>query len=138
MNGCIGYFHDKDAWMPPNIPPQDQGVEWFRLNSLHHYVKREMPILGIGYSAYLIFAEVLGGRLSHGKDGMDIGTTTHKIIREDGGFYSYEEGAPVCAGLYESDPDGEDIVATAERLLKHGRMGGLLTTAPVPKKPIQV
>lgn len=138
LNGCVSYCMDEDAWMPPNIPAQDQAVEFFRLNVLKYYINKGIPILGLGYSSLLTFAEVLGGKLIFGQDGMSRGAQKYKIVDDDGVFYSTVPGK-ICAGFDQYAPFeyGEELVVTAEKLLSHhgGNKTTVTVTVPKPDPP---
>jgi hypothetical protein len=97
---------------PPIFPPQDPGLEYFRLNFLHYYVKKKMPILGIGTSSFLIFAEVCKGNLIFGADGLSWGAT--KLPNVDTNTNNFV--GPYCGGLLNFSIN-EDLCEFAEALL---------------------
>lgn len=136
INSNVSYCGMEDLILPFNCPPQDQGVEYFRLNTLHYYINKKIPILGIGYSSYLIFAEVLGGKLFQGPDGISRAVLP-KIVDDEQGFLS-SIPKKVCAGFdqqYSKEvPFAEDLIILADKLLKlREGDGSNLVPVPVPK-----
>lgn len=125
LNGNASYCFNEDSWMPPHVRPQDQGIEYFRLNRLLYYVQKNIPVIGLGYSAYLIFAEVLKGTLQFGSDGLSIGTSKIKASYDEVAFQCPQKHY-VCGGLFaeRSKGYGEDLIVFAENMLKHGNSGG--------------
>lgn len=59
LNANISYC-DKSMLFEP---PQCNRLEYFRLNHLYWYVNKGTPIVGLGHSSWLIFGEVLKGKL---------------------------------------------------------------------------
>ena len=105
INTNVSYFRSS----APGIPPQDQGIERFRLHSMQYWVNKKVPILGLGYSAFLTFAE-LGGTLYCGKDGLGFNHKKGVDIYHDK-FFAHN-----AAGLVNYEID-ENIVLLAESLL---------------------
>jgi len=105
INTNVSYFTSP----APGIPPQDQGVERFRLHDFHYWVKKGVPILGLGYSAFLTFAE-LGGKLYCGSDGLGF------IQQKNVDIYHDKFFGKNSAGLVDYKVD-ESIVVLAETLL---------------------
>lgn len=138
INANVAYCVSEGLLLPFNCPPQDQAVEYFRLNTLMYYINKKTPILGIGMSSYLTFAEVLGGKLFQGPDGISRAVMP-KIVDDSQGFLS-SIPKKICAGfdqLYSKDVQyGEDLIILADKLLKL-REGDGTTLVPVtvPKVP---
>ena len=121
--------------MPPHVRPQDQGVEYFRLNRLQYYVQKNIPVIGLGYSAYVIFAEVLKGTLNFGSDGLSIGTSKIKANYDVEQFFCPQKHY-VCGGMFKERGlgYGEDLVVFAEQMLKYGGQGGSIKVT-IPNTP---
>ena len=103
-----------------NTPPQDNGIEYFRTHTLHYYVKKNIPILGLGTSAYLTFAEVCSGKLLFGNDGLSCGASKKKTD-----VYNDHFVGPNCGGLFQFGLN-EDLVLFAESLLpRNSPTGGV-------------
>ena len=49
--------------VPPPCSGSDQWVEFFRVNLLSYYVKKGIPLCGIGSGACILYSEVLKGKL---------------------------------------------------------------------------
>lgn len=94
LNSTVGYCIGNVC-----VPPQDNAVEYWRLNTLQYFVNKQIPIAGIGMSAFLIFAEVLRGKLQYGPDGMSFGAAKKDYELILNGFV-----AKNAAGLYQFDP----------------------------------
>jgi len=135
LNGNASYCFNADSWMPPHVKPQDQGVEYFRLNRLLYYVQKHIPVIGLGYSAYVIFAEVLKGTLQFGPDGMSVGTSKIKAHLETELFFCPQKHY-VCGGMFaeKNQNYGEELIIFAEQMLKYGGQGGNVKV-PVPNPP---
>lgn len=132
INATISYFQSGGTFTVPNIPPQDQAIEHFRLHQLQYFVHRKIGVLGLGTSAFLIFAEVLRGNLQYGRDGLWYGDSKTKLLDPPGsdsqGRFFHDK--PLAAGLAEYKYN-EDLVLFAEKLLpKKG--GGELVKITVP------
>jgi hypothetical protein len=106
INTNVSYFKTP----APGIPPQDQGIESFRLNSLHYWVNKKVPIIGLGYSAFLTFAEVCGGNLLCGSDGLSF------MHRKDVDIYETKFFGKRAAGFVDYQID-ESLISLAESLL---------------------
>jgi hypothetical protein len=134
INANISYFK-RESKLPPNIPPQDQALEYFRVETLSWYMKKQDEgkgkngILGIGMSAFLTFAEVLGGSV-YRKDGeMCFGHTTTDSEVNERFFHNRQKRV---AGLVS--PTLGDIYNMATTLLKGGD-GEDAVPVMVPKSP---
>lgn len=93
INSTVGYCLGNVC-----VPPQDNAIEYWRLNTLQYFVNKGIPIAGIGMSAFLIFAEVLRGKLQYGPDGMSFGSAKKEFEIIPNGFVAKE-----AAGLYQFD-----------------------------------
>lgn len=134
INANISYFK-RESKLPPNIPPQDQALEYFRVETLSWYMKKQEEgkgrngILGIGMSSFLTFAEVLGGSV-YRKDGeMRFGHVTEDVEVYDSFFHHQKRRV---AGIVK--PSLVDIYNMANLLLK-GRDGEDAVPVMVPKSP---
>lgn len=105
-----------------SFPPQDQLVEAFRLNSLFYWVKKKTPVIGIGTSAYLTFAELCQGTLIFGPHGMSIGASKQPCVVEDAYFLGEK-----CGGLWTYDED--ELLLLAAKLLTGPEPQGVLIPA---------
>lgn len=136
INANVSYFL-KESALPPNIPPQDQALEYFRLNTLTWYMRQQeqrnarVGILGIGYSAFLTFAECLGGSVYYRKSELHFG-----VNKDAESTYVYDDhfinAQKRIAGLV--NPSLENILAMANTLLKGG--GNDPVPVPVPSRPL--
>lgn len=135
INANVSYFL-KESTLPPNIPPQDQALEFFRLNTLSWYMRQQeqaqakVGILGIGYSAFLTFAECLGGSVYYRKSELHFGVCNDKdtYIYDDHFINSTRRIAGLTA------PSLENILSMANTLLKGG--GSSTVPVTVPKAPL--
>jgi len=109
LNCNVSYV--KSAFIP-TIPAQDAGVEYWRLNLMHYYVKKRIPILGIGTSACLIFGE-LCGNLIYGRDGLSFGAPRKDRVIDSGNDWFIGKN---CAGMQTFQVD-ENLSMFAEALL---------------------
>lgn len=108
-----GYFTGTTS----TIKLQDPAIEEFRLKTLHYYVQKNIGIFGLGSSAYLTFAEVLGGKLDiePGSGRLVYSGDIHKKAFFEGEkFYSQRAGA-LCAGMGDYEIN-EDLVAFIEEI----------------------
>ena len=134
INANVSYF-TREAKLPPNVPTQDQAMEFFRLETLSWYLKKReqgtarIGVLGIGYSAFLTFAECLGGSLYKNEDKLVFGHTTAVVDIEHDWFHSKTHRV---AGLVQP-PSMSHILKMAELLLKGG--DGSVVPVTVPNKP---
>lgn len=108
LNTTVQYFISDAA--TPALAGQDNAIEYFRLNMLQWYVKKNMPILGIGTSAYLIFAELLRGKIMWGMDGLSYGHTSTEILQLENGILTPKTGC-------WTGPVDEDLCLFARTLL---------------------
>jgi hypothetical protein len=139
LNACVSYCFTGGSLTPPHVAPQDQAIEWFRLKTLHYYVGKGIPILGLGHSSSLIFAEVVGGGLIFGSDGFSREAPNHKLphVEDDEGFICTKPKM-VCGGLDKTQPHafGEELIVLADQLLKyHGKGGGHPASVKEPINP---
>lgn len=122
------------------VPPQDNAIEEFRLKTLHYYMQKGTGIFGLGSSAYLTFAEVLGGKLDviPGSTSLVYAGDIHKKAYFEGEtFYSQKPGA-LCAGMgnYELN---EDLVAFVEQVFfcpPPEAVPVMVTTNSSPTQPV--
>lgn len=141
LNACELYCLEGGTNLPPHVRPQDQGIEWFRLKTLHYYVQKGIPVLGLGYSSYLTFAEVLRGQLIFGPDGITREAAGEKLpYKEDTEGFKCFKPHKVCGGLDAIQPHlyGEELIVLADELLKYHGKGGRKTSnvlVPVPTSP---
>lgn len=132
INANVSYFM-REGRLPPDIPPQDQAMEYFRLNTLSWYLKKQeeqretIGVLGIGYSGFLIFAEALGGSLMKDKSKLVYGHCEKDMDCNENYFHHVRNR---IAGLL--NPTHEEILRMANILVKKSDGGGQLITVPVP------
>lgn len=137
INANTSYFL-KESALPPNVPSQDQALEYFRLNTLSWYrTKQEqgkgtIGILGIGCSAFLTFAELCKGSLFKKGNSLEFGATPVNMECNKDFFHDVPNR---IAGLV--NPDFEQILRMANLLVKK-RDGGVTVTVPnTPPSPIK-
>jgi hypothetical protein len=116
INMNLSYFKGNGG-RPVFYRGQDNGVEYFRLNTLDYWVKKNTPILGLGTSAFVIFAEVLQGVIVTGYEGLSFGRTdSDLLVNNENEFLSL----PKAGGKVNFNLD-EELVHFAESLLRKER-----------------
>ena len=134
LNTACDTFLRGENVLPAPCPAQDQAVEYFRLNTMQWYIDKNVPILGIGYSALLIFADICRGLLMWGPDGLcATGDLTVKSkVFWDGEFFVQKD--PVLAGgLLQYSI--EEVVVAAEKLLTMSGSAPVEVAAEIPPTP---
>jgi hypothetical protein len=99
------------------VSPQDNFVEEFRLKTLHYYVQKGVGIFGLGTSAYVTFAEVLGGKLDviPGTSNLMYAGDIHKKAYFEKETFHCQKKGQLCAGMGEYTL-GEDLVHFVEEV----------------------
>lgn len=131
------YPHSK---YPPNHPGQDQAMQFFTKYTLDWYIKKKIPILGIGSGGLIIWSEVLRNKLDYViKDGsiepFHMSDTTKELMEfpdSQTGDWSFFVG--IYAGLPQ-EPEYEDYYEILSRLIRQADGPGRLATVPVPLTP---
>lgn len=124
INANVSYFRTGGTACVPHIRPQDQAMEHHRLNSLAYYMQKGIGVMGLGTSAFLIFAEALQGNLSYGSEGLWFGASRLKLLdppdNQTGKFF---HDKPRVGGIVEYNIN-EELVIFAEQFLprKNGGM----------------
>lgn len=121
--------------IPPNIKGQDQWYEAFRIYCLDWYIKKKIPIVGIGTSALLLYSEALNGKI-HYQEGELVPEKDHdKALFESGSGYNFT--TPYYVGLLEM-PQDMDFYRIVHRLYKQrvsDNNAAIEVAVGVPKTP---
>lgn len=134
INANISYFLSSGS-IPPNVPPQDQLLEYWKLNMMGYYVNNKIGICGIGHSAFLIFAELLKGQLMFGKDGLQPTGDIHKTAKWDDDLSHFTARQPLCAGYTGTELDEDFVVFVDQHFFDNKELVSVMVENPPPVMP---
>lgn len=137
INGNHSAFHVGKHCVPPNVPPQDQYMQHFLLsvsNGAGYYMHNNIGIAGIGHTAYAIFAELLGGKLMYGRDGISAaGNINEKAYWPDDEHFVATK--PLVAGYTGTTLDEDFVVFIEKAFFDNKEKVEVLEENPPPTLP---
>lgn len=135
INANHSAFHQGGDCIPPNVPPQDQLMQYFLLNTVGHYMHSKIGVCGIGHTGFAIFAELLRGKLAVDNKGLLATGNIHEKAywKDDEHFVASK---PLCAGYTGTTLDEDFVVFVEEAFFSDKEKVPVMVenNPPVPPK----